>query len=51
MRVVILSALLLLLNLGWVKANDTNTNKVDNKLPNIIIILADDMVSKRFMEQ
>lgn len=47
MRVVILSALLLLLNLSWAKAYETNTNKTDNKLPNIIIILADDMVSSK----
>ncbi|XP_017958118.1 arylsulfatase B [Drosophila navojoa] len=45
MRVVILSALLLLLNLGWVRAFDheTNTTRTGSKLPNIIIIMADDM--------
>ncbi|XP_062132490.1 arylsulfatase B [Drosophila sulfurigaster albostrigata] len=44
MRVVILSALLLLLNRDWVKAESTtSSNRTNNKLPNIIIILADDM--------
>ncbi|KAH8405014.1 hypothetical protein KR222_003147 [Zaprionus bogoriensis] len=38
MRVVILSALLLLLNRGWSAASEARS-----KLPNIIIILADDM--------
>lgn len=46
MRVVILSALLLLLNLNlsWVKASEKNTYRTGNKLPNIIIMMADDMV-------
>ncbi|EDW70749.1 arylsulfatase B [Drosophila virilis] len=45
MRVVILSALLLLLNLNlsWVKASEKNTYRTGNKLPNVIIIMADDM--------
>ncbi|EDV97843.1 arylsulfatase B [Drosophila grimshawi] len=43
MRVVILSALLLLLDLSWVKASEKNETRTANKLPNIIIVMADDM--------